>query len=145
QREGLRPIVPQGGEGCKGGVWIAKYAKLSEKRETKARMRESEDAKRKREKKTRNGWWGARAGRGHALTCSGPPPLLHYGRSHHARATGAPGATMTAKQPFGLWSSPLSPRAMAASLRLGDVQWDSDGRRVVWLESRDGRGSLWCA
>jgi dipeptidyl aminopeptidase/acylaminoacyl peptidase len=52
---------------------------------------------------------------------------------------------MTAKPPFGLWPSPLTPRAMASALRLDDVQWDSDGRRVVWLESRDGRGSLWCA
>jgi dipeptidyl aminopeptidase/acylaminoacyl peptidase len=34
---------------------------------------------------------------------------------------------------------------MAAALRLDDVQWDSDGRRVVWLEGRDGRGALWCA
>lgn len=33
---------------------------------------------------------------------------------------------------------------MASSLRLGDVQWDSDGRRVVWLETQDGRGALWC-
>ncbi len=47
--------------------------------------------------------------------------------------------------PFGLWPSPLTPRQMAASLRLDDVQWDSDGRRLVWLESRDGRGALWCA
>lgn len=52
---------------------------------------------------------------------------------------------MSANPPFGLWSSPLTPRAMAVALRLDDVQWDSDGRHVVWLEARDGRGSLWCA
>ncbi|GAB4446604.1 MAG: prolyl oligopeptidase family serine peptidase [Chloroflexi bacterium OHK40] len=51
---------------------------------------------------------------------------------------------MNAKPPFGLWPSPLTPRAMAAAVRLDDVQWDTDGRRVVWLESRDGRGALWC-
>jgi dipeptidyl aminopeptidase/acylaminoacyl peptidase len=34
---------------------------------------------------------------------------------------------------------------MAGAVRLDDVQWDSDGRRLVWLETRDGRGSLWCA
>jgi dipeptidyl aminopeptidase/acylaminoacyl peptidase len=34
---------------------------------------------------------------------------------------------------------------MASAVRLSDVQWDSDGRRLVWLESRDGRGALWCA
>ena len=45
--------------------------------------------------------------------------------------------------PFGLWPSPLSPRQMAAAARLSDVQWDSDGRWLVWLESRDGRSSLW--
>lgn len=52
---------------------------------------------------------------------------------------------MSPHHPFGLWPSPLTPRAMTVSLRLDDVQWDGDGRRVVWLESRDGRGSLWCA
>ena len=52
---------------------------------------------------------------------------------------------MPPASPFGLWPSPFTPRAMAAALRFDDVQWDSDGRHVVWLESRDGRGSLWCA
>ena len=47
--------------------------------------------------------------------------------------------------PFGLWPSPLTPQQMAAGLRLDDVQWDRDGRRLVWLETRDGRGTLWCA
>ena len=50
---------------------------------------------------------------------------------------------MAPRAPFGLWPSPLSPLQMAAAVRLGDVQWDSDGRRLVWLESRDGRSSLW--
>lgn len=45
---------------------------------------------------------------------------------------------------FGLWPSPLSPRDMATRLRLDDLLWDSDGRRLVWLEARDGRGALWC-
>lgn len=46
--------------------------------------------------------------------------------------------------PFGLWASPLTPRQMAASLRLDDVLWDASGRYIVWLEALDGRGSLWC-
>ena len=50
---------------------------------------------------------------------------------------------MSPMAPFGLWPSPLSPRQMAAAARLGDLQWDSDGQRLVWLESRDGRSSLW--
>jgi dipeptidyl aminopeptidase/acylaminoacyl peptidase len=45
--------------------------------------------------------------------------------------------------PFGLWPSALTPRQMAAAPRLSDVQWDSDGRTLVWLEARDGRGALW--
>ncbi len=47
--------------------------------------------------------------------------------------------------PFGLWPSPLTPPQMASALRLDDVQWDRDGRCLVWLETRDGRGALWCA
>lgn len=52
---------------------------------------------------------------------------------------------MSAQPPFGLWPSPLSPRAMAGGVRLNDVQWDSDGRHLVWSEGRDGRTALWCA
>ncbi len=48
-------------------------------------------------------------------------------------------------QPFGLWSSPITPRGLAGDLRLGDVQWDSDGRHIVWLEGRGARGVLVCA
>ncbi|MFV9503712.1 MAG: S9 family peptidase [Oscillochloridaceae bacterium umkhey_bin13] len=50
---------------------------------------------------------------------------------------------MSTTPSFGLWPSPLTPRQMAASVRIDDLQWDSDGRHLVWLESRDGRGSLW--
>ncbi|NTW04287.1 MAG: hypothetical protein HGA19_23990, partial [Oscillochloris sp.] len=48
-------------------------------------------------------------------------------------------------QPFGLWSSPITPRSLAGDLRLSDVQWDSDGHRIVWLEGRGARGVLVCA
>lgn len=40
----------------------------------------------------------------------------------------------------GLWPSPISARSLAAAMRLGDVQWDSDGHRLAWVESRGGRG-----
>ncbi|EFO80170.1 peptidase S9 prolyl oligopeptidase active site domain protein [Oscillochloris trichoides DG-6] len=46
---------------------------------------------------------------------------------------------------FGLWPSPISPRSLAGDIRLSDVQWDSDGQHVVWLEGRGGRGVLVCA
>ncbi|NJN66533.1 MAG: S9 family peptidase [Chloroflexaceae bacterium] len=44
--------------------------------------------------------------------------------------------------PYGLWNSPLSPRSLAGGIRLSDVQWDSDGRTLVWLEGRGGQGVL---
>ncbi|RMF86275.1 MAG: S9 family peptidase [Nitrospinota bacterium] len=48
----------------------------------------------------------------------------------------------TTARPYGLWDSPLTPATMALSLRLGDVQWDSDGQTLVWLEGRSDRGVL---
>lgn len=48
-------------------------------------------------------------------------------------------------RPYGLWDSPLSPLSLASGLRLSDVQWDSDGRTLVWLEGRSGQGVLVCA
>lgn len=43
---------------------------------------------------------------------------------------------------FGLWDSPISPKSLAADKRLSEVQWDSDGRTLVWLEGRSDRGVL---
>jgi len=47
-------------------------------------------------------------------------------------------------RPYGLWNSQLSPQMMGANLRLEDVQWDSDGETLVWLEGRSDRGVLVC-
>lgn len=44
--------------------------------------------------------------------------------------------------PYGLWPSPISPARMAAPLRLTDVQWDRQGRSLIWREERSGRGTL---
>src|SRR5262249_100762 len=44
--------------------------------------------------------------------------------------------------PFGLWPSPVTPELLGAKLRLDDVQFDSDGETIIWLEGRDGRGAL---
>jgi dipeptidyl aminopeptidase/acylaminoacyl peptidase len=48
-------------------------------------------------------------------------------------------------KPFGLWPSPMTPTSLAQGLRLSDVQWDSDGETLVWLEGRSDRGVLVCA
>ncbi len=47
-------------------------------------------------------------------------------------------------RPYGLWPSPITPAMMARRLRLDDVQWDSDGRTLVWLEGRSDQGVLVC-
>ncbi len=45
-------------------------------------------------------------------------------------------------RPYGLWPSPISPALLAEDRRLEGACWDSDGRSVVWLEGRSGRGVL---
>lgn len=40
----------------------------------------------------------------------------------------------------GLWPSPLSPRLVATTLRLGEPCWDSDGRALAWVEGRGDQG-----
>ncbi len=50
-----------------------------------------------------------------------------------------------AQHTFGLWPSPISARSLAGDIRLSDVQWDSSGQHIVWLEGRGGRGVLVCA
>lgn len=44
--------------------------------------------------------------------------------------------------PYGLWQSPITPLMLGQRLRLEDIQWDSDGRTLVWLEGRSDRGVL---
>ncbi|MCG2785872.1 MAG: prolyl oligopeptidase family serine peptidase [Anaerolineae bacterium] len=44
--------------------------------------------------------------------------------------------------PFGLWPSPISPELLGIRLRLEDVQFDSDGQTLVWIEGRSGRRVL---
>lgn len=40
------------------------------------------------------------------------------------------------KKTYGLWSSPISPQMIGDSIKLTDVQWDSDGKTLVWSERR---------
>ena len=43
---------------------------------------------------------------------------------------------------FGTWTSPLTPKSLASGVRLEAPRFDSEGRTVVWLEGRSGRGVL---
>lgn len=45
-------------------------------------------------------------------------------------------------QAYGSWSSSISPRALAESLRLNDVQWDNSTTTLVWHEGRGAKGVL---
>jgi dipeptidyl aminopeptidase/acylaminoacyl peptidase len=51
---------------------------------------------------------------------------------------------ISTRQPYGTWRSPLEPHLLASDVSFQDVQWDSDGRTLVWLESRSGTGVLVC-
>src|SRR5512140_1417047 len=46
------------------------------------------------------------------------------------------------KVPYGLWSSPLIPQGLGSQLRLANPQFDSDGKSLLWLEGRSGKGVL---
>ncbi len=43
---------------------------------------------------------------------------------------------------YGLWSSPITPRSLAASMRLSEPHWDTDGRTLGWVEGRSDRGVI---
>ncbi|HYF50723.1 MAG TPA: prolyl oligopeptidase family serine peptidase [Planctomycetota bacterium] len=51
-------------------------------------------------------------------------------------------ATRSTGSPFGLRSSPISPKSLSQSLRLNDVAWDRSGRWLIWGEGRSDRGVL---
>ena len=44
--------------------------------------------------------------------------------------------------PYGLWSSPLTTKALAGQLRLIDIAWADQGEALVWLEGRSGQNIL---
>ncbi|GAB4332149.1 MAG: prolyl oligopeptidase family serine peptidase [Dehalococcoidia bacterium] len=46
------------------------------------------------------------------------------------------------KRMYGLWTSPITPASLAASLRLNEPCWDTDGRTLGWSEGRSDRGIL---
>lgn len=46
------------------------------------------------------------------------------------------------QKPFGLWSSPISARALSQGIRLNEVLWDPKSGQLVWLEGRSGQGVL---
>lgn len=50
---------------------------------------------------------------------------------------------MTAmRAPYGFWISPISPEMVGNRNRLLDVQWNSDGDTLLWVEERCGKGVL---
>ncbi len=49
---------------------------------------------------------------------------------------------MKQKRAYGTWSSPITTLMLAGGVRLSDVQWDSDGSTLVWLETRAGHSVL---
>ena len=51
---------------------------------------------------------------------------------------------MTRLRPFGLWESALTTSDLALGTTLRDLAWDSDGKTLVWLETRGDRGVLVC-
>ncbi len=44
--------------------------------------------------------------------------------------------------PYGLWSSPVTASAAGQKLRMEDVQFDSSGESILWVEGRSGLGAL---
>ncbi len=44
--------------------------------------------------------------------------------------------------PYGLWKSPITPSLLGRKIRLNDVQWDSDGKTLIWVEGRSGHSVL---
>ncbi|MBO8140865.1 MAG: S9 family peptidase [Firmicutes bacterium] len=52
------------------------------------------------------------------------------------------GADAPAHRPYGLWESPIGPGVIAQGIGLEDVAWDETGNRLVWVETRGGRGTL---
>jgi dipeptidyl aminopeptidase/acylaminoacyl peptidase len=49
---------------------------------------------------------------------------------------------MKEQRMFGLWSSPIGARDIAAGIRLGEPCWDNDGQRLAWVEGRSDRGVI---
>lgn len=45
---------------------------------------------------------------------------------------------------YGLWPSVLSPKSMAGGKRFLEVQWDSDGRTLLWVEGQSDQTALFC-
>ncbi len=43
---------------------------------------------------------------------------------------------------YGTWRSPFTPALMAGGLRFDELQWDSDGQTLVWLERRGAASVL---
>ena len=49
---------------------------------------------------------------------------------------------MKANKPYGMWPSPITPQNLSQRLSFMDVQWDSDGQSIVWVQGHSGRSVL---
>ena len=49
---------------------------------------------------------------------------------------------MKTQAAYGLWKSKITPELIAASIRVGDPMWDTDGKTLLWREGRSGKGVL---
>jgi dipeptidyl aminopeptidase/acylaminoacyl peptidase len=47
------------------------------------------------------------------------------------------------QKPFGLWPSPVSTALVSTRTNLQDVQWNSDGKTLVWHQAYSGKGTLY--
>jgi dipeptidyl aminopeptidase/acylaminoacyl peptidase len=46
-------------------------------------------------------------------------------------------------KPFGLWPSPVSAALVSTRINLQDVQWNSDGKTLIWHQAHSGKGTLY--
>lgn len=44
--------------------------------------------------------------------------------------------------PYGMWKSPITPALLGSQIRINDVQWTRDGKTLLWVEGRSGKGVL---
>ena len=52
------------------------------------------------------------------------------------------GANLKKKKTKNIWKSPISAQWLGEGVRLGDAQWDTDGKGILWVESLSGHGQV---
>ena len=49
---------------------------------------------------------------------------------------------MKIKKAYGLWKSVFTPELLSSAVSLSEPCWDRKGEHLLWLEERDGRGTI---